>query len=187
MGKTLSSHIIHSLGGEYCWIVGDSEPIRLLKSSRSLSVYILSQFSVREILLIIIMIVINFIYEGNTGQYFNWITGGPQTKTIKQKLSNQKYISLKKKNCKYTFEKGYKEWKLYYNYKISLQWISTNYNYNKNTTRMGQARGRLWNAGLASEILWHPVTHVQKLQISLLMRITDFCPLPLHWGKHFTP
>ena len=23
------------------------------------------------------------------------------------------------------------------------------YNYNKNTTRMGQARGRLWNAGLA--------------------------------------
>ena len=24
-----------------------------------------------------------------------------------------------------------------------------NYNYNKNTTRMGQAIGRLWNAGLA--------------------------------------
>ena len=40
MGKTLSSHIIHSLGGEYCWIVRDSEPIRLLKSPRSLSVYI---------------------------------------------------------------------------------------------------------------------------------------------------
>ena len=41
MGKTLSSHIIHSLGGEYCWIVRDSEPVRLLKSPRSLSVYIL--------------------------------------------------------------------------------------------------------------------------------------------------
>ena len=41
MGKTLSSHIIYSLGGEYCWIVRDSEPIRLLKSPRSLSVYIL--------------------------------------------------------------------------------------------------------------------------------------------------
>ena len=41
MGKTPSSHIIHSLGGEYCWIVRDSEPIRLLKSPRSLSVYIL--------------------------------------------------------------------------------------------------------------------------------------------------
>ena len=43
MGKTPSSHIIHSLGGEYCWIVRDSEPIRLLKSPRSLSVYILMQ------------------------------------------------------------------------------------------------------------------------------------------------
>ena len=42
MGKTLSSHIIHSLGGEYCWIVRDSEPIRLLKSPRSPSVYILN-------------------------------------------------------------------------------------------------------------------------------------------------
>ena len=30
MGKKPSSHIIHSLGGEYCWIVRDSEPIRLL-------------------------------------------------------------------------------------------------------------------------------------------------------------
>ena len=39
MGKTPSSHIIHSLGGEYCRIVRDSEPIRLLKSPRSLSVY----------------------------------------------------------------------------------------------------------------------------------------------------
>ena len=37
MGKTPSSHIIHSLGG---WIVQDIEPIRLLKSPRSLSVYI---------------------------------------------------------------------------------------------------------------------------------------------------
>ena len=39
MGKIPSSHIIHSLGGKYCWIVRDSEPIRLLKSPRSLSVY----------------------------------------------------------------------------------------------------------------------------------------------------
>ena len=39
MGKKPSSHIIHSMGGEYCWIVWDSEPIRLLKSPRSLSVY----------------------------------------------------------------------------------------------------------------------------------------------------
>ena len=41
MGKTPSSHIIYSLGGEYCWIVRDCESIRLLKSARSLSVYIL--------------------------------------------------------------------------------------------------------------------------------------------------
>ena len=38
------------------------------------------------------------------GQNFNWITSGPQTKIIKQKLSNQKYISLKKKNYKYIYE-----------------------------------------------------------------------------------
>ena len=37
-----------------------------------------------------------------------------------------------------------------------------------------------------SENFWHPVAHVQKLQISLLMLITDFCPSPLHWGKRFT-
>ena len=36
MGKKPSSHIIHSLGGEYRWIVWDREPIRLLKSPRSL-------------------------------------------------------------------------------------------------------------------------------------------------------
>ena len=42
MGKKPSAHIIHSLGGEYCWIIWDSEPIRLLKSRRSLSVYILN-------------------------------------------------------------------------------------------------------------------------------------------------
>ena len=41
MGKTPSSHVIHSLGGEYCWIVRDSKPIRLLESPRSLSGYIL--------------------------------------------------------------------------------------------------------------------------------------------------
>ena len=29
-----------------------------------------------------------------------------------------------------------------------------------------------------SENFWHPVTHVQKLQISLLMLITDFCLSP---------
>ena len=45
-GKTPSSHIIHSLGGEYSWIVRDSEPIRLLKAPRSLSVYILTVVSV---------------------------------------------------------------------------------------------------------------------------------------------
>ena len=36
------------------------------------------------------------------GQYFNWITSGRQTKIIQQKLSNRKYISLKKKNYKYS-------------------------------------------------------------------------------------
>ena len=46
-------------------------------------------------------------------------------------------------------DKTKKSKKLYYNYKISLQWISTNYNYNKNTARMGQAKGRLWNTRLA--------------------------------------
>ena len=53
MGKTPSSHIIHSLGGEYCWIVRDSEPIRLFKWPRSLSVYILKKnccFQSRRIL-----------------------------------------------------------------------------------------------------------------------------------------
>ena len=35
----------------------------------------------------------------------------------------------------------------------------------------------------------HPVTHVQKLQISLLMLIMDFCPVNpslLHWENNFT-
>ena len=36
------------------------------------------------------------------------------------------------------------------------------------------------------ENFWQPVAHVQKLQISLLMLITGFCPSPLHWGKNFT-
>ena len=40
-GNTPSSHIFHSLRGEYCWMVRASEPIRLLKSPRSLSVCIL--------------------------------------------------------------------------------------------------------------------------------------------------
>ena len=37
-----------------------------------------------------------------------------------------------------------------------------------------------------SENFWHPVAHLQKLKISLLMLITYFCPSPLHWGKNFT-
>ena len=41
MGKTPSSHVIHSLEGEHCWTVRDSKPVRLLESPRSLSVYIL--------------------------------------------------------------------------------------------------------------------------------------------------
>ena len=39
--KKSSSHIIHALRSEYCSILRDSEPIRLLKSPRSLNVYIL--------------------------------------------------------------------------------------------------------------------------------------------------
>ena len=66
MGKTPSSHIIHSLGGEYCWIVRDSEPITLLKSPRSLSVYILIS---------IIIIIRNYSnYEGGWTGLFRWIT-----------------------------------------------------------------------------------------------------------------
>ena len=41
MGKTPSSHVIHSPEGEHCWTVRDSKPIRLLESPRSLSGYIL--------------------------------------------------------------------------------------------------------------------------------------------------
>ena len=41
--KKTSSQIIHSLGGGYCWLVRDSEQIRLLKSPRSLNVYILKK------------------------------------------------------------------------------------------------------------------------------------------------
>ena len=47
-------------------------------------------------------------------------------------------------------------------------------------------RGSL-EAARVYENFGHPVTHVQKLQISLLMLITEFCPSPLHWGeKKFT-
>ena len=35
-----------------------------------------------------------------------------------------------------------------------------------------------------SEIFGHPVSHEQKLQISLLILITDFCLPPLHWGQN---
>ena len=44
--------------------------------------------------------IIIIITQGNTRRYFNWITSGAQTKIIKQKLSNQKYISSK---CIFTF------------------------------------------------------------------------------------
>ena len=37
-----------------------------------------------------------------------------------------------------------------------------------------------------SDNFGHPVTYVQKLQISLLMLIRGFCPSPLHWGQNFT-
>ena len=40
MGKTPSSHIIHWLGGKLLLIDRDSEPIRLLKSPRSLKLYV---------------------------------------------------------------------------------------------------------------------------------------------------
>ena len=67
MGKTLSSHIIHSLGGEYCWIVRDSEPIRLLKSPRSLSVYILicyiRCYVIQQMLYDICYVIQNMLYE----------------------------------------------------------------------------------------------------------------------------
>ena len=43
-----------------------------------------------------------------------------------------------------------------------------------------------WNRYRVSQYFGHPVTHVQKLQISLLMLIADFCPSPLHWGQNFT-
>ena len=42
MGKIPNPLIIHLLGGDYCSIVLDNEPIRLLQSPRSLSVYILN-------------------------------------------------------------------------------------------------------------------------------------------------
>ena len=38
-----------------------------------------------------------------------------------------------------------------------------------------------------SENFWHPVMHVQKLKISLLMLMMDFCPSLFHWGKHLLP
>ena len=64
------------------------------------------------------------------GQYFNWITSGPQSKIIKQKLSNRKYISLKKKNYKYIYINKTKKSKNYitiikYPYNEYLQTIIT--------------------------------------------------------------
>ena len=50
----------------------------------------------------------------------------------------------------------------------------------RETRGSGSSRYRM------SENFWHPVAHVQKLQISLLMLITDFCPSQLHWGKNFS-
>ena len=51
----------------------------------------------------------------------------------------------------------------------------------RETRGSGSSRYRM------SENFWHPVAHMQNLQISLLMLMTDFCPSPLHWGKNFTP
>ena len=50
----------------------------------------------------------------------------------------------------------------------------------RETRGSGRSRYRM------SENFWHPVAHLQKLKISLLMLITYFCPSPLHWGKNFT-
>ena len=50
----------------------------------------------------------------------------------------------------------------------------------RETRGSGSSRSRM------SENFCHPVAHVQKLQISLLMLIKDFNPSPLHWGKNFT-
>ena len=50
----------------------------------------------------------------------------------------------------------------------------------RETRGSGSSRYRM------SENFWHPLAHVQKLQISLLMLITNFCPSPLHWGENFT-
>ena len=47
IGKTPTSHIIHLLGGEY-WIARDSEPVRLLKTQRPLSVYIFRKGIIRH-------------------------------------------------------------------------------------------------------------------------------------------
>ena len=53
-------------------------------------------------------------------------------------------------------------------------------------SRGREARGSGSSRSRMSENFWHPVAHVQKLQISLLMLIKDFNPSPLHWGKKFT-
>ena len=53
-------------------------------------------------------------------------------------------------------------------------------------SRVKETRGSWSSRYRMSENFWHPVAHVQKLQITLLMLIMDFCPSPLHWGKKFT-
>ena len=47
-------------------------------------------------------------------------------------------------------------------------------------------RGALEAAVIGCQKISDIRSHVQKLQISLLMLITDFCPSLLHWGKNFT-
>ena len=58
-------------------------------------------------------------------------------------------MSLKKNNYKYYMNKPKKSNDCITVIKYPYNEYLPNYNYNKNTTRMGQARGRLWNAGLA--------------------------------------
>ena len=89
LGKTLCSHIIHSLGGEYCWIVRDCESIRLLKSARSLSVYILiknifnnSKFKKILLLLLSLKLLLLLLLL----QFMNYINGTSELIIIFTKL-----------------------------------------------------------------------------------------------------
>ena len=110
MGKTLSSHIIHSLGGEYCWIVRDSEPIRLLKSPRSLSVYILrtdtfrAEDKVHAILLPPVISRQQTVFLSDLRFFFQWCDGSINLKLrrcavsgmFKRELRCRAYFSLRR-------------------------------------------------------------------------------------------